>query len=227
MKIALALFALALAGATLFPTLDLHTSALFHTPDGSGFRLRDHGLSLALHEAVQGLPRLLAAAFLISALLWPTRRKAAIFLLIAGIAGPILIANTLLKDHWGRARPRDVTEFGGQARFTRAWLPAAECHRNCSFVSGDGALGFYLHSFFYVAAPRWRRTVFAAGFFGTGLLFGGIRIAMGAHFLSDVLWAGALMLLSSALVHTLMYGGKATRAAWVDVLEGRRGELGG
>jgi membrane-associated PAP2 superfamily phosphatase len=50
---------------------------------------------------------------------------------------------------------------------------------------------------------------------------------MGAHFLSDVLWAGALMLVSSALVHTLMYGGKATRAAWVDVLEGRRGEWGG
>lgn len=218
MKLSLALFALTLLLVTAFPALDIHTAALFFDAGGTGFWLQGHGLATALHEAVQTLPELLAATFLLTAVAWPARRKAALFLLAAGIVGPILLANTLLKDHWGRARPREVAEFGGQAQFTRAWVPAAECARNCSFVSGDGALGFYLHSFAYVVRPRLRRAAFAIGFLGSGALFGGLRIAMGAHFLSDVLWAGALMLLSSACVHALIYGHEATRAAWRDAL---------
>jgi len=224
MQLALALFAAALLLVTAIPTLDVYTAALFFDARGAGFWLQGHWLASAAHEAVQALPELLAAAFLLTALAWPARRKAALFLLAAGIAGPILLANTLLKDHWGRARPREVVEFGGQAQFTRAWQPAAECVRNCSFVSGDGALGFYLHSFFYIAPAHLRRAVFAAGFLGSGTLFGGLRIAMGAHFLSDVLWAGALMLLSSACVHALFFGRAATRTAWADVLRpGARG----
>ncbi|HAZ61685.1 MAG TPA: hypothetical protein DCY89_08940 [Gammaproteobacteria bacterium] len=218
MRPTLAVCTAALVLVTVFPGLDLIVSRFFFDPDARAFPLQGHPLASAAHEAVQALPELLAGAFLLTALVWPARRKAALFLLAAGVAGPILLANTLLKDHWDRARPRDVAEFGGQARFTPAWLPASECTRNCSFVSGDGALGFYLHTFFYVLPPRFRRTVFVAGFFGTGTLFGGLRVAMGAHFLSDVLWAGALMLASSCCVHRLIYGPDATRAAWRDVL---------
>jgi len=222
MKWTLAVFAAALVLMTVFADLDLAVSRFFFDPDVRAFPLQGHPLASATHEAVQALPELLAGAFVLTALLWPARRKAALFLLAAGVAGPILLANTLLKDHWDRARPRDVTEFGGPARFTPAWLPASECTRNCSFVSGDGALGFYLHTFFYVLPPRRRRAMFVAGFFGTGALFGGLRVAMGAHFLSDVLWAGALMLVSSACVHRLIYGPEATRTAWRDVLSPHR-----
>jgi lipid A 4'-phosphatase len=58
-----------------------------------------------------------------------------------------LLANTLLKDHWGRARPTQIEAFGGLQRFTPAPLPAAECERNCAFVSGHAALGFSLVAF--------------------------------------------------------------------------------
>jgi len=209
---------LALVLATASPALDLGMSGLFHDPAGEGFWLARHWLTEGIHEAVQAMPIPLAVAFIAMAVAWPGRRKAGLFLLIAGIAGPILTANTLLKDHWGRARPREVVEFGGTATFTRAWLPSDQCDRNCSFVSGDAALGFFLHTPFYVVPARLRRRVFLAGFVGGGMLFGGLRILMGAHFLSDVLWAGALMLLASGLVHGAMYGAARTRQAWSDIL---------
>jgi lipid A 4'-phosphatase len=208
------LYGLALALVTAVPAIDLQTSALFHDQAGAGFWLGSHWLTLGIHEAVQRLPLVLALGFIAMVVAWPGRRKLGLFLLLAGIAGPILTANTLLKDHWGRARPREVAEFGGSATFTRAWQMTDQCERNCSFVSGDASLGFFLHTPFYGVPARLRRRVFIAGFVGGGTALGGLRILMGAHFLSDVLWAGALMLLTSALVHAAMYGPAQTRAAW-------------
>jgi membrane-associated phospholipid phosphatase len=43
---------------------------------------------------------------------------------------------------------------------------------------------------------------------GLGALFGGARILMGAHFLSDVLYAAVLMLLVANLLHRAMFGWK-------------------
>ena len=47
------------------------------------------------------------------------------FSIIGLIMGPIigsgLIANWYFKDQWGRARPIQVKEFGGEKEFTRAF----------------------------------------------------------------------------------------------------------
>ena len=69
------------------------------------------------------------------------------FLVAATALGPGLIANTVLKDNWGRARPYQTDSFGGTRQFTPAPLPAAQCERNCAFVSGHAALAFSLVSF--------------------------------------------------------------------------------
>lgn len=217
---ALALLLGGLVATALQPALDIAVSGWFfdpahQSPDPAnhGFYWRDYWAANAMHETAQWGARALAVALVI--LIAMNRyRKAAAFLLLALLLGPGLLTNTVLKDNWGRARPLQTSEFGGTKTFTPALLPADQCAKNCSFVSGDGALGFYLHSFFYVVPAAYRRRVFAAGLIGGGVIFGGLRIAMGAHFFSDVLWAGVLMLLASALLHMLFYGRAATVAAW-------------
>ena len=47
-----------------------------------------------------------------------------------------------------------------------------------------------------------------------GLLFGAARIVTGAHFFSDVFYAGFFMLAATALLHALMYGRVQTAIYW-------------
>lgn len=120
-------------------------------------------------------------------------------------AGPGLVANLILKDQWGRARPTQTVEFGGYKTFTTALVPARQCNRNCSFVSGEAASIFVL---FFAAAliiPQWSISLAAAGTLG-GLAAGVIRMSQGAHFLSDVIFAGVFMALTVLAVHKLMLG---------------------
>ena len=44
-------------------------------------------------------------------------RKASMVLIFTMVVGPGLIVNLVLKDHTGRPRPREITEFGGTEKF--------------------------------------------------------------------------------------------------------------
>ncbi len=70
--------------------------------------------------------------------------------------GPGLVVNTLLKDHWGRARPHQILEFGGTAHFSPAVLISDQCARNCPSHPGHAALGFWLVAFAAVVPDRWK-----------------------------------------------------------------------
>lgn len=213
---------LALAAFSLSPALDIGASALFYSHAKGGFWLAQNPILLFIHNACTLGTRIMAVLLALWALIALIRRKpvaakAALFLLVALAVGPGLVANTLLKDQWGRARPNQIREFGGHARYTPPVLPTDQCDTNCSFIAGDPSLGFALHAPFYlVAAPR-RRRVFWSGFWGGGLLLGFDRLAMGGHFASDILWAGLIMLATTALVHACVYGPRATRSAWLDI----------
>ena len=50
---------------------------------------------------------------------------------------PGLLTNVILKSHWGRPRPIDVVEFGGDQHFVPWWDPRGDCPDNCSFVAGE------------------------------------------------------------------------------------------
>ena len=54
----------------------------------------------------------------------------------------IVVVNVFLKGLWGRARPNDVLDFGGSDVFTPWHNISNACTSNCSFVSGDAAVGF-------------------------------------------------------------------------------------
>lgn len=201
-----------LAGALFltFPEIDLLFGRLFYKP-GVGFT--GHA-----YPAVPAL-RLLFIVFFYSCIALAiaglvrtrTRRGAWLglawgqwlFLAVCLGVGPGLVGNVLLKDQWGRARPKNVVEFGGAKTFTPPLIPAWQCERGCSFVSGEAASVFVP---FYAAAlilPRWSLLLATVGTIG-GLLAGLVRISQGAHFLSDIVFAGVFMALTVLIVRWLM-----------------------
>jgi lipid A 4'-phosphatase len=195
-------------GFLLFPGLDLATTRLFYDP-GHGFPLAGWPPLRIVEGAIPWLTGLiviicaLGAAWLALSRrpLWRLDRKALVFIVAATALGPGLLANTILKDHLGRARPYQTEEFGGTRQFTAAPLPAKQCERNCSFVSGHAALGFSLVSFAFLLPPGWRRRIALAAAIGFGALVGLGRIAAGHHFLSDAVYAGLIVFATSWLLH--------------------------
>jgi membrane-associated phospholipid phosphatase len=78
---------------------------------------------------------------------------------------------------------------------------AAECPRNCAFVSGHAALGFSLVAFAFLVPPGLARRAILAAALAIGVVIGLGRIAQGAHFLSDVVYAGLLAYGTTALLY--------------------------
>jgi lipid A 4'-phosphatase len=115
-------------------------------------------------------------------------RMQLIYLIFFLALGPGLLVHTALKEHLGRARPNQVTQFGGKQPFSAAWIPSTACAHNCSFVSGHAAMGFFPLGLAF-AFPRRRRLWLNVGI-AAGTIAGLSRVAQGAHFLSDVVFAG-------------------------------------
>jgi len=208
-----------LVSLVVFPGIDRDISRLFGGPKGFPWDLS--WPVLALENIAYSGARLLGLALLIGGVVAMIHRapflnlpaKAWLFLFLGLLLGPGLIANVVFKDNWGRARPRETVEFGGTAQHTPPFIISTACEKNCSFISGDASFGFFLPCFAYVASQRRSRRVFWAGM-TAGCIFGLARIVGGAHFLSDVAFAAAFMLLMGALLHGVMYGWKETKKHW-------------
>ena len=97
-----------------------------------------------------------------------------------------------------------MQNFGGAQQFTRAAIITDQCDNNCSFVSGHVACGVFLVSLGLV--HRRRQRLWAAAGITSGLVIGFARMADVAHWLSDVLWAFPITLLTSWLVWKALYG---------------------
>jgi lipid A 4'-phosphatase len=209
------------------PSVDLWVSGLFYNPQ--------HGFTLAnwppVHDLTASVRWITLAILLVVAVgagwlrltgrpLWRFDRNALIFLVVALAIGPGILVNTVLKDHWGRARPYQVEAFGGPHQFTPAPLPADQCERNCSFVSGHAALGFSLVGFAFLLPVGRRRNRVLAAALAFGALVGLARIAAGHHFLSDVVDAGLVVVAASWLLHRwlVIHDGATPIIAFIDRL---------
>ena len=193
------------------PGIDLRVSALFYHP-GSGFvrssvaeSVRDAGRFLAaLFALVMTLPLVLKLILPDTQLL--VRPRSVLFVLLSWLLGPALLVNGVLKEHWGRARPREIVEFGGRAIFTPAWWLSDQCVGNCSFVSGEAASAFWLMAaVFIVPRPMKVPVAVLTLFFAT--LVSVARMAAGGHFLSDILIAWTLTLLVLVVLDRLVLKG--------------------
>ncbi|MDD2229620.1 MAG: phosphatase PAP2 family protein [Candidatus Cloacimonetes bacterium] len=134
-----------------------------------------------------------------------TYRKIAIYLVIVMIVGPGLLVNSILKDNWGRPRPRDVIQFGGEYSY-EAPLTIDTSSPGKSFPCGHATMGYYFFALAFVLRQHRRSlsklVLLASLIWGT--VIGWVRIGQGGHFASDVLWAGALVYLSAYLMYRAM-----------------------
>jgi lipid A 4'-phosphatase len=206
-----AAFLLLCGTPVVFPVIDLWASGLFYRhgagfflADWWGFRAAHDGLPYVVTAFILSVTTALGLALLRRRTVLGLEGKAAVFLLLALALGPGVTVNTIFKDHWGRARPVQITEFGGDKKFTRTFVPADQCARNCSFPAGDPSLGFYLASIALLAPlPVWRRRGIAGAIvLGAGL--GIVRLAQGGHFLSDIIASGFLVFGVSWLLHRVL-----------------------
>ena len=196
-----------------FTDADLVLARLFYRDDGSGSHslwplgqtrpclwLYHYGVYPAWILGLGGL------AVWLAAFLWkqfqPIRNEG-LFLFLMLILGPGLLVNCISKPYCGRPRPQMTKPFGGDKDF----LPLFTACRNlegdcCSFPSGHASTGFYLMAPAFVLYRR--RSGWAAAFLALGLAAGctiGIaRMAAGAHFASDVLWAGGFVYFTGLLL---------------------------
>ncbi len=192
-------FSACLAGLVLFvlfPQLDLAVAMHFYQPD-AGFLYKDLPWVQALYWLFARLQIPILIALVLGLLVaylrapWARHRAALWFLLLSLLLGPGLVVNEALKNHWGRARPAHITEFGGQARYSPPWQISDQCEKNCSLSSGHAALGFYPMALGWIGWRR-RKTWWLAGGL-CGSLVGLGRMLQGGHFLSDVLISAAVV----------------------------------
>jgi membrane-associated PAP2 superfamily phosphatase len=114
-----------------------------------------------------------------------------LLILLTLAIGPGVVVNVLAKDHWRRPRPHRTAGLGGHYAFVPVLVTGPHGR---SFPCGDASVGFAGGALYYVL--RRRHTIAArlclVGSIALGLAIGAVRVASGAHFLSDVLWGGFL-----------------------------------
>ncbi len=202
----------------VYPRLDIDISALFYNRQINLFDVNAQPWANNSRAAARWLITLILAPAcfaVIGKLIMPNRRmligsRAALFLIITMALGPGVLTNLVLKDHWGRARPIDITELGGTFRFTSWWDPRGECPNNCSFVAGEPSGAFWTLAPAALAPPQWRLLAYS-GALAFGAMVGLLRIAAGGHFSTDVVFAGVLMFLLIWITHGLLFRWRATR----------------
>ena len=156
--------------------------------------LKHYGVIPAWVMAISALGVVVGSFFRLRLRPW---RRGAGFIVLVMMLGPGLLVNTVFKEHWGRPRPKDMVEFSGTREYV-APLVKSPSEWGGSFPSGHAATAFYLLTPYFLLRRRFRArgvVVLATGI-AYGCLMGYARIAQGAHFLSDILWALGIVYLT-------------------------------
>ncbi|WP_127901052.1 phosphatase PAP2 family protein [Solirhodobacter olei] len=195
-------FAAAVVLFLLAPHLDLLVSRTFYLPG--------HGFWMAGQPDFQNLRQLFrhsanavgyaSGLLLLASLAIGPGRQVPARLWGYGFAtmalGPGVAVNLILKPLWGRARPANDALFGGAHHFTPVFRIADQCSWGCSFVSGEaaGAMGaaIVIGVLLWPGLTRRGRGGMVALLAAFVIATAGLRVAMGRHFLSDVIF-GALL----------------------------------
>lgn len=206
------LFVLAVSALfLLFPQIDLYVTGLFY--DERGFFLRHlafndfvyyYGPRSALLFALVSLIVYFVLLIAKKDVLYSIKRRGFLYLFLAMVIGPGLIVNWGFKDHFGRARPAHIEQFGGDKSFTPPLVVTDQCDTNCSFTSGHASAGFYFVALSFLFVGATSNYLFWFGFL-YGWLIGFVRIVQGGHFFSDTLFSFIFVYLSSKILYHFMF----------------------
>src|SRR5258705_8317974 len=186
-------FAVAAAVGLIFgirPDLDLKLAALFFDPERGFWRAYDP-ISLRARDVATWLITLVAMPAVVALAVKFVRPRrplivpgrAIVLMLVTLALAPGVVANLVFKEHWGRPRPIDVTEFGGDEHFRPWWDPRGDCPKNCSFVAGEPSGAFWTLAGAAVVPPQWRALAYSAAL-AFGAAGGVFRRAAGGDFFS-------------------------------------------
>jgi membrane-associated PAP2 superfamily phosphatase len=202
----------------VFPGIDLAVTRPFYDTANNAFMLPRDPAALMVRDAIVYVIAAIAAVAIVAVvvkLILPRRPmlipgRAALFMIATLALAPGLMTNVILKDYWGRPRPYSVQQFGEKEPFVPWWDPRGTCDKNCSFVAGEGSGAFWVLAPAAITPPAVRPFAYAAALaFAVGTSI--FRIAFGAHFLSDTIFAGVFTFLMIWLVHGAIYRWRATR----------------
>jgi len=186
---------------------DLEIEKWVYSPDAGWYLgrgmpwifLYDYGMVPAFLLSIAGLLAFVMSFF--NGKVFPYR-KIGLFMVTFMILGPGLVINTAFKDHWGRPRPADIVNFGGDRTFLHIW-DRGQSGQGKSFPSGHASVGFFLFAPFFILRRRsgkWAAFFLCLGL-SYGMLMGAGRMIQGGHFLTDVLWSGAFTYLTGLLLY--------------------------
>lgn len=191
---------------SIWPGIDLDVSLVFWD---DGFRLGEDRFLVAVRDLNRALPSVLLPGLACVLLAMPffagLRRifhPCKLLLVLTFFAlGPGATVH-ILKTLFARARPQQLGEFGGDLFFTPVLSLDGACARSCSFPSGESSTAIALLAF-TILLPARLRLICAAILMPFIVVVSLNRVAMGAHFLSDVLIAWPLMLAVFLCLHRL------------------------
>lgn len=142
---------------------------------------------------------------------WKPWRKPALMLVLTMAIGAGFITHTLLKDHWGRPRPKQVIEFGGKQEFRTPYQPnfTDQPEPSKSFPCGHCTMGFFFFAFMFLG-KRLNNSLFFYGGLTLAITLGTAlsitRMMQGGHFLSDTITSGVIMWLTALTCDWLIFG---------------------
>jgi lipid A 4'-phosphatase len=141
---------------------------------------------------------------------WKAWRLPALVLLLTMIVGAGLIVHSLLKDHWGRPRPKQTIEFGGNLPFRPYYNPNIfhQSEPAKSFPCGHCTMGFYFFAVALVGKRLNSKLLFYGGMgiaIVLGIALSITRMAQGGHYLSDTLMTALIMWLTAYASDWLVY----------------------
>jgi len=196
----------------LWPELDLALAAPFYNPAEPEFWWRFRPWVEWSREIVNGIITALGVLAGVAVLAgwvrprwrFPVSLRAGLFMLTTLALGPGILANAVLKEHWGRPRPIDVVQFDGKDGFVPWWDPRGACPANCSFIGGEPSGAFWTLAPAALTPPAWRPYAYAAAV-AFGVFTSVLRLVAGGHFVSDSLFAGVFMFLLVWFAHGVFF----------------------
>ena len=207
------LVALSIVAIVLFAEtgLDIETLRPFYHPDRvDPWSDKEQPLWSLFYRSAPWITASLAVAGVVLLVLGVIRERSqrlrwyGIFVLLCVTLGPGMIINLVLKDHWGRPRPRQMVEFGGRYEYVQPFVPVPFNTPRKSFPCGHCSVGYLYAAGWWLwrrNRPRWAAASLAGGLI-LGTLLGIGRMAAGAHFLSDAVWSA---LIAYIVAHGLYY----------------------
>lgn len=140
-------------------------------------------------------------------------RNPCLVLLLVYAMGAGLIINGILKEYWGRPRPKQVEEFGGTQSFRPYYEPnfTHQPQPSKSFPCGHCATGFYFFALAFVGKRLKKPLLWKTGLalaLTLGIALSIARIMQGGHFFSDTLFSALIMWYTTLIIDWLVYAGE-------------------